>query len=388
MAGGSVFGGFMEGFAGGFGMGKKFQYLDSAEERAKAKEGREAETHDIDMKTRKLGLARQEKEQDVLDKELAVRGAKADFNLNEQRFLGDMQQFEQETRRLLEKNKRTQAGMEARSLSAAAANQPDELKLARDQLSEKIVDSFKRQTANLWSLLKTGNKSIALELYNNSHVVAPAEKAKDFRLEGEGDQRVLVVVPKGKGQERRIPVSALEQLENQYGAKYEKAGSSIVRIGRDGKVVPVYEGGKEVAAIGDTGELFVKKGPGAGTRIPAAGGLGGEDGAGGGGSGPLPSSQAASRIDNRVKMAIDKVIMPRYGGRFEGGLFFPDEANKDVATRATQIAGELVRRGMAPEAAGVKAVEQAEREKKLKEAGGAAGAGGAGEYSGPKPWKR
>jgi len=351
----------MEGFAGGFGMGKKFQYLDSAEERAKAKEGREAETHDIDMKTRKLGLARQEKEQDVLDKELAVRGAKADFNLNEQRFLGDMQQFEQETRRLLEKNKRTQAGMEARSLSAAAANQPDELKLARDQLSEKIVDSFKRQTA---------------------------EKAKDFRLEGEGDQRVLVVVPKGKGQERRIPVSALEQLENQYGAKYEKAGSSIVRIGRDGKVVPVYEGGKEVAAIGDTGELFVKKGPGAGTRIPAAGGLGGEDGAGGGGSGPLPSSQAASRIDNRVKMAIDKVIMPRYGGRFEGGLFFPDEANKDVATRATQIAGELVRRGMAPEAAGVKAVEQAEREKKLKEAGGAAGAGGAGEYSGPKPWKR
>jgi hypothetical protein len=86
-------------------------------------------------------------------------------------------------------------------------------------------------------------------------------------------------------------------------------------------------------------------------------------------------------------MAIDKVIMPRFGGRFEGGLFFPEEANKDVATRATAIAGQLIRGGMDPEAAGVKAVEQAEREKELEAAGGAKpGAGGKPSF--PTPWKR
>lgn len=380
----SAFGGFMKGFASGYGTAKDWQLADKRESREEAKEVRAGEEHAQLKRIREFGIKKAELEMPVIEKELHVRGAKADFDLTEQGFQREMQTFEQNTRRLLEQNKQRGAAIEGGALAAQQRNQPDELAVAREELNNKVLTGMRRQTANLWHVLKLGNKDMALKMYNDSQLVTPGEKAKDFRIEGEGDKRMLVVVPEGKGKGRRLPISSLEALENQFGAKYEKVGSDIVRIGRDGSITPVFQGGTEVAE-GDAGGLFFKKGPKAGQRIPAAAGGGAPDA-------PAPGSQAAARIDTRVKMAVDKVLMPRYGGRFEGGVWFPDTDNKDVATRATEIAGQLIRRGMDPEAAGVQAArhadqekEQADRAKVIQKVTGGKKPGSGG-YTGARPW--
>jgi len=61
---------------------------------------------------------------------------------------------------------------------------------------------------------------------------------------------------------------------------------------------------------------------------------------------------------DKLKLAIDKVLMPRYGGRFEGGFWFPDDKNRDIATNAQSILETKIAAGMEP----VRAAEEAARE--------------------------
>jgi hypothetical protein len=358
-------------FAAGLGTGALTAHkIDTGIKREK----REETEFGLRKQILELGVDRAKKEQPVLDKELQVRGAKADFDLAEQKFTGEMQAFEQQTRRVLAQTQQQQA-------VAGQQRLPDELRVAREDLNNKVLEAVKRQTANIWGVAKMGNTDMALEMYNGSMLVEPGQKAKAIRFEevdvpgADGKPgtkaKVMVIEPEAKGgKARKIPVTALEQLYQQYGAKYEKVGNDIVRVGRDGTVTPVYQTDKfQHTPDGDvyserTGNL----------RHPAAGGLGGGT--------PAPGSGRAKKIDDRVKMAIDKVIMPKFGGRFEGGLFFPDEKNKDIALRATELAGQYVRGGMDPEAAGAKAVKDAEREQALKPKNPGDG------YNGPKPWKK
>lgn len=61
-----------------------------------------------------------------------------------------------------------------------------------------------------------------------------------------------------------------------------------------------------------------------------------------------------------------KVLASRYGGKFEGGMWFPDEANKDVALRANQLLEEKLAQPQyqgKPMDAAAAAAQQAEREK-------------------------
>lgn len=162
---------------------------------------------------------------------------------------------------------------------------------------------------------------------------------------------------------------------NYEAARAEKAiqkvgDKAIVRVNADGTATPLYEADQ----YGNTpdGDIYSKRT--GEKKTPAADGVNPPPA-------PKLGSHEAARIDARVKMSIDKVILPKYGGRFEGGMFFPDEANKDVALRATELAGQLVRQGVDPEAAGAQAVAQAEREKALKPKPG-------GKYEGPTPWKK
>ena len=361
----------MGAFAAGLGTGALTAHkIDTGVKREK----REAAMHGVQLESEQMKLERMKKEGPVLDKEIQVRGAKADFDLAEQNFSKEMQAFEQQTRKLLAQTQQQQA-------VAGQQRLPDELKVAREDLNSKVLESVKRQTANIWGVAKLGNTDMALEMYNGSMLVEPGQKAKALRFE-EVDvpgvdgkpgtkAKVMVIEPDTKGgKPRKIPVNALEQLYQQYGAKYEKVGNDIVRIGRDGSTTPVYQADK--FAHTTDGDIYSTR-----TGNPAAGGI--NPGAGGT---PPPGSGRAKKIDDRVKMAIDKVIMPKFGGRFEGGLFFPDEANKNVALRATELAGQYVRGGMDPEAAGAKAVKEAEREQALKPRNPGDG------YNGPKPWKK
>lgn len=56
-------------------------------------------------------------------------------------------------------------------------------------------------------------------------------------------------------------------------------------------------------------------------------------------------------------------IQQHFGGRFEGGTYFPDEANKSVALRAQELLEEKLADGGTPMASAKRAIEQAEREK-------------------------
>lgn len=75
------------------------------------------------------------------------------------------------------------------------------------------------------------------------------------------------------------------------------------------------------------------------------------------------SEKQIEHTDARVKIAIDKAIMPYFGGKFEGGAYFPDEANKDAALEAVTRAERYVGSGMEPIAAGQRAVQEVQRDR-------------------------
>ena len=354
---------------------------------------RNQETHDQNKELKGLEIKRIKDEEPVRAKELQVRGLKADYQITEQGFLNDMQAFEQETRRLLAQGQRQGAQLAVGEGQAALQRQPDELSLRRQELNTRLTDSIQRQTANVWSMLQTGNKTSALEMFNNSRLLMPGQKATDFKIEDievpgpDGKVQkvpVLSVMTEGEGAKpMRIPVSQLEALRNRYGARYEKVGNNLVRIGPDGQVTPIYEQ-DQFMAVPEDGSVVSRR-----TGLPPAGGVPGAGAPRGGG----PSPKENTRLNDQVKMAIDKVILPKYGGRFEGGMFFPDEKNKTVALRAQVLAEENIRKhNMQPIQAANAAIEQAEREAKLAsmQGGGQPAAQGGGQpsgYTGPKPWK-
>ena len=58
------------------------------------------------------------------------------------------------------------------------------------------------------------------------------------------------------------------------------------------------------------------------------------------------------------KVARD-IIQKNYAGHFEGGMWFPDEENKEVALNAMDIAAEKRKRGVPPDRAAREAIAAA-----------------------------
>lgn len=384
--GGFNFGAFAGGVANGVQAGTEMELARNRDKRAQ-------EESELNKTIKKIGIGRMEKEEPILDKELQARGLKADYNMNEQNFASTMQDYEQNTRRLLAQGKRSEAqtaitAAQTAGVAAtdAAQRQPDELAMSHDQLRGQIADSIQRQTANVWNALKLGNNDLAVQMFNDSKLVSPGQKVKSFKLEsvdgppGADGQPTKVQyvtgVPEGDGQPIRMPVSALERMSQTYGAKYEKVGNNLVRIDSQGKVTPIYET-DQMMAVPEGGSVVSKRTG----QPPAAGGINGESAG--------TSRKATAATDDRVKMAIDKVILPKFGGRFEGGMFFPDKDNKDIALRSAVLTEQYIRQDkMDPVAAANKAIGAAEREKALAGTGGKPGGGSGGPaYTGPTPWK-
>jgi len=340
-----------------------------------------------DTKVRALGLRRMQGEDKLLDKDIELKALRQQIDASEMEFKKMTQGGRQAT-------EEAELAVKRGAAETARELMPGQRQIATATQQEQVKELREKQAANIWLLMRGGDQQGALEALSKSELIHPGRKFKAIvpgqapargpdgqpQLGPDGKpvvENVLQLVPADGGEPIFVPQARLDAMVAKHYSKIEKVGNNLVRIGPGGSVAPVYEGAGEVDHIPDSGDLYYKKGPKVGQRIPAAGGIGPRPD-------PAPGSNAAKRIDDRVKMAIDKVIMPKYGGRFEGGLFFPEEANKDVALRATQIVGELVRGGMNPEAAGAEAVKRADREKTLKDAG----KGGSGDYTGPTPWKR
>lgn len=84
---------------------------------------------------------------------------------------------------------------------------------------------------------------------------------------------------------------------------------------------------------------------------------------GAGGTGFQPGSVEWKRVQdlNRaLKGDARKIIQKNYAGTFEGGIWFPDEANKEVALNAMDIAAEKVQGGMPPDRSAREAVSEAD----------------------------
>lgn len=290
----------------------------------------------------------------------------------------------------------------------AIALQPGANTIAKATQDSELSTLADRQTANIWSMVRRGEKEAALDFLNTSNILFKNRKFSDIDqadmpvIGADGKpliqdgkpvvERVVRFVAADGGRNEFRPAKALDDIVRKHNTRVEKAGNNLVQIGPDGKATPLYEP-DQTAVNPETGEYYSKNRPPPVGAAQAAQGMPGAPGSPVvapplGGKAQARADVRTSHLDDRVKMAIDKVILPTFGGRFEGGMFFPDEKNKDVALRATQIAGELIRSGVNPEAAGVQAVDKAKREKALADAaakgGGAAAQGG---YTGPTPWR-
>lgn len=61
-----------------------------------------------------------------------------------------------------------------------------------------------------------------------------------------------------------------------------------------------------------------------------------------------------SEIDKHLRLLTNDavaVLQSHFGGRFEGGMWFPDEENRDVAMNAIEMAADLVKEGESPQRA-------------------------------------
>lgn len=265
--------------------------------------------------------------------------------------------------------------------ATAAALAPGAAQIATGEQDTKLTNLRETQAVNLYNLMKLGDKDGAMKLMNDSQILHPGRKFSDIqtssvpKLDGSGSELVFKLVPADGGKSIYVPVQRLEALSRKHGSQIMKSGNNIVRINQDGTATPIYEA-DQYGTVSEGGTVFNKR-----TGQPPAGG-----GAAAGGISPKENT----RINDSVKMSIDKVILPKYGGRFEGGMFFPDEKNKDVALRAQVLAEKNIReKKMNPIEAANAAIDQAEREKKLGTPPGAPASGAAaGVYTGPTPWRR
>jgi hypothetical protein len=344
---------------------------------------RAGEEHRVAQRIREIGLGRLQREEasGVYDKELQVRGLKADYDRNEQEFVNTMQGFEQETRKLLSQGRRTEAEMGVAAVGAAQERQGDELTLLRENLNTQVAGALERQLATVWEVLRLGDKKSALELYNKSRLVDPDNKASDFKLEqvDATDQHgkkvkvpVLTIVPRQQGAEiKRRPVAMLEGLRERYGARYEKAGNNIVRINRDGSATPIYEQ-DQYMVVPEGGSVASRR---TGRPPVAAAGVNAPS------ARPPGSDRATGRVDERVGRG--KAVVDRYFGINEFMGLMPESQPAYVAI--IENMGRKIRAGEDPEAAAAQAIDEHKRAEALQR-GGRSG-GGAG-YTGPAPWRR
>ena len=365
-----------------------------------------AEDREYQAKVRQYGIRKMAAEDQLLDTDTENKKARQTIeaaDLEHKRLTQPREQALQTadlaSRETLQPVQQATAAAQAQTglttAQGAQAAAPDVVAAQQAELQKKLGELKVGQTVGIWTLLRNGDKDGALKALSKSNLLYPGQEFSDIQrgtwpvtgddgkpmLGPDGKEvreKVVALVPKdGNKAPVIIPEKALESLYERANTKVEKVGKgdSLVRVGPGGQVKPVYQD-DEFAVNTETGGLFNKRTGAA----PAAAGVGAP-------AGGAAGRKQESHADDRVKMAIDKVILPKYGGRFEGGMFFPDEKNKDVALRATALAGQYVRGGMAPEAAGAKAVADAERESAVKAVSGGSNNTGAGGYAGPAPWK-
>jgi hypothetical protein len=196
----------------------------------------------VETDAAKLKLQRSRAEQPVIDKELEVRGAQADYNLTETEFKRSMQDFENETKKVQSGAARTQAQIAAGAATGEQQRQPGELAVKHEEMTNNLLTSTLRQTANIYRIAKLGNMDAAVQMYNDSGLVDPGQKAKSMKFDeidapaADGTtKKVKVLSIEGEdGKIRHVPADKLEALDQQFGATYQKAGNNIVRINRDG----------------------------------------------------------------------------------------------------------------------------------------------------------
>ena len=87
---------------------------------------------------------------------------------------------------------------------------------------------------------------------------------------------------------------------------------------------------------------------------------------------PVVPKKQNGDLDNLKATDGIKVLQSRYGGRFEGGMWFPDEKNRDVAVRAHTAFEKRIASGMTPMAAADAAIRDAEGAPSVPVATGAA----------------
>jgi hypothetical protein len=314
------------------------------------------------------------------------------------------------------------------------------------ELHNQTLDSSLRQTANIWRAFQGGQKDLALKSLNDTHLVKPGVEFGDMRLE-DSDQKgpdgkpikMLTLIPKGDGKPESIPVPMLDRLEQQYGATYKVVDKSLVRVGHDGRVTPVYEP-DQFAPNAETGVPFSKRtgqpAAAVGTGLPpAAARVQPRQPAAAIGTGLPPASttllqpgqtpppqagpveqalqpdlnvqppasgmtpaQPAARPqfpaypltrrqethqDARVKQ-LDSEIRFYLTGSNSMAVMMPE--TQDRYNKLMSIGGALVRAGKNPEEARKAAVDQVERAEKLQRGGTGYSASGA--YTGPAPWRQ
>lgn len=289
-----------------------------------------------------------------------------------------------------------QQGLQIDQTRTARRLQPGQDTLAAEGQNVQSQALKSQQAANLWGLLKMGDKTGTLELLNNSKILFPNRKFSDIvrgtvpvrgndgkSLVQNGQpvtEEVIQIVPADGGEPVFLPVQALERHYQKHGTRFEKAGNNIIRIDPQGNVTPAYEP-DQFAVNPETGEVYNKRTG----KPPAASGIAAPGGASGtpasGASGTPGGRKRETHVDARVRQGT--AVINRYFGISDlSGL---DPANQPAYARMVENMGRKVRAGKAPEAAAAEAVREHEREQELTKV--VKPGSGTGSYTGPTPWK-
>lgn len=159
-----------------------------------------------------------------------------------------------------------------------------------------------------------------------------------------GDMEKAEVLWNAKGESRVIPGSM----------KYDKASGLISWKEEDGDVGQAKMNDLAAMAGVDMGKKGEWKSDEYGLYHSGSGDRKAHPG-GAGGAGSASSKQQRLLTNDSVK-----ILQQHFGGRFEGGMWFPDEANKELAINAQAISEEYVQSGMSA----VRSAETAARDAK------------------------
>lgn len=236
---------------------------------------------------------------------------------------------------------------------------------AQNREAQAALDDIKlKQVVLLYKKLKIAGPQAILNDINNNDLLFGKVQYQDIYMMNSAGERVKnaekashIILMQPDGKELSVPVSELKGMADSIGKTTvtAKPGDTTYTYGAGGDLI-----GESTAPFKpfDPKGYEYKDGIVLNKDTGVVHGTNGE-------VGQFIVSANDKALDDRVSKAMRNHVFPLYGGKYEGGIFYPDPEKADEGSMVGLQMARLIRQGVQPEEAAIQALNYAKTQTEI-----------------------